>query len=179
MPRLDPADTEHRRALHRWLNSWGCRIRYPQPGEPDLFDVALAEWWTRRRRALGAVREPLAQLTDHHVRVLVGAFDDLRASVVAPRRTLGSTAAAKCLYVLLPRTVMPWDQAIAEHLHGGRDGVAFAAHLALGRRWAAALLAEAGTGEDDVVDALGRPGSSLARVLDEHCYVTFTLDTRP
>ncbi|MET7400223.1 hypothetical protein ABZS66_42735, partial [Dactylosporangium sp. NPDC005572] len=33
-PGPDLARPEHRRLLHRWLNSWGCRIRYPRDGEP-------------------------------------------------------------------------------------------------------------------------------------------------
>ena len=115
------------------------------------------------------------KLTDAHVRALASAFDDLRVAEVAPRRTLGSTAAAKCLYVLLPRAVMPWDEAIADALHGARDGAAFASHLALGRRWARDLLAERGLDERRLLAALGRPRSSLARVLDEHCYIRYTL----
>jgi hypothetical protein len=124
------------------------------------------------------VRQPLARLSDARIQSLADAFDDLRATVVAPRRTLGATAAAKTLYVLLPRTVMPWDEAIAARLHGGRDRDAFAAHLALGRRWAGALLDKSGLAERALAASLGRPGSSLARILDEHCYIRFTLGAR-
>ncbi|MFE2248352.1 MmcQ/YjbR family DNA-binding protein, partial [Streptomyces lavendulae] len=31
-PGLDLSRAAHRAALHRWLNAWGCRIRYPRDG---------------------------------------------------------------------------------------------------------------------------------------------------
>jgi hypothetical protein len=180
-PGLDPGIAAHRQALHRWLNAWGCRIRYAGPGEPDLFDAAIAAWWIRRGHPLGRVNEPLAQLSDEHIEVLAEAFEDLSASTVAVDarqhgRTMGPTAAAKCLYALRPRSVMPWDLMIAQRLHGGRDRVAFARHLRLGRRWADQVLGASGLDEEHLVADLDRPGSSLAKVLDEYCYIRYTLD---
>jgi hypothetical protein len=69
---------------------------------------------------------------------------------------------------------MPWDAAIAVALHGARDGAAYTRHLTLGRDWAATLVTE--TGVDDVAmpALLGRPGVSLAKILDEYTYVFIT-----
>ncbi len=91
-------------------------------------------------------------------------------------RSLGPTAAAKALYAVRPRVVMPWDAAVAARLYGRRDGAAFASHLRTGRAWAQAALAEAGpTVAEDAVPALvGRPLVSLAKILDEYLYVTIT-----
>ena len=179
--RPDPAIAAHREALHRWLNAWGCRIRYPRPGEPDRFDAALVAWWTRRGRSLEPVEEPLARLSDEHIELLADAFEALSTSRVAidargHDRTLGPTAAAKCLYALRPRSVMPWDLMIARRLHGSRDRNAFARHLQLGRAWASQLLESSRRDEDRLVADLHRPGSSLARVLDEYCYLRYTVD---
>ncbi len=33
-PALDLGDPDRRTALHRWLNSWGCRLPYPREDEP-------------------------------------------------------------------------------------------------------------------------------------------------
>jgi hypothetical protein len=71
---------------------------------------------------------------------------------------------------------MPWDMAIARRLHGGRDGAAFAGHLRLGREWGRQLLRETGWDETRLAAELGQPGASLARLLDQYCYVSFTLD---
>ena len=178
-PTIDPARRVHRAALHRWLNAWGCRIRYPLPGEPDRFDRSLAAWWRRRNATVGPVHEPLAELSDDEIDAIAGAFADLSAAAVAVDarghdRTMGPTAAAKCLYALRPHSVMPWDLRIAQRLHGGRDRDAFTAHLRLGRRWAQDLLIAARVDETALLTGLDRSGATLAKVLDEYCYLRYT-----
>jgi hypothetical protein len=177
---IDLARPDHRLALHRWLNAWGCRIRVARADELDPFDVAIESWWELERDSLRAVDGPLAQLSDEELRGFGAAFNSLSVAIVAfdkngKARSMGPTAAAKTLYALRPQSVMPWDLAIAGHLHGARDGAAFTSHLALGRTWANSLLEESGLDEPDLVAALGRPGSTLARVLDQYCFVRYTL----
>jgi hypothetical protein len=171
-PGADLSRPQHRRLLHRWLNSWGCRIRYPRDGEPDLFDAAVAGWWAGFGATLptGALR--LAG--DDDLATLGAAYAALAAAPAGPGRTLGATAAAKALYALRPDTVMPWDAAIALALHGARDAAAYTRHLALGRAWAAALVVEAGVDDAALPALLGRPGVSLAKLLDEYTYVCIT-----
>ncbi|WP_329581292.1 MmcQ/YjbR family DNA-binding protein [Kitasatospora sp. NBC_01250] len=168
----DLARPEHRAALHRWLNSWGCRIRYPREGEPDLFSAALKGWWAAHGAELPDAS--LAVLTEGQLDALAAAYAELAALRVSPSRTLGPTAAAKALYALRPAAVMPWDAAIAQRLHGSRDGAAFRRHLACGRRWARAVIAESGLDEGELPRELGRPAVSLAKVLDDYLYVTIT-----
>ncbi|MFD9516489.1 MmcQ/YjbR family DNA-binding protein [Streptomyces sp. NPDC059979] len=171
---LDLSDAGHRTALHRWLNSWGCRIRYPREGEPDLFGEGLAAWWGRHRLP----DAPLAGLTPRDIARFVRAYEELAALPIG-RRSLGPTAASKALYALRPASVMPWDAAIADRLHGARDGAAFGRHLRIGRSWARAALAEAGGPDEAALCArLGRPGIPLSKILDEHLYVTITYDAR-
>ncbi|MFF4330227.1 MmcQ/YjbR family DNA-binding protein [Streptomyces sp. NPDC048387] len=170
-PGLDLSGAAHRAALHRWLNAWGCRIRYPREGEPDLFGEGLARWWSRHGD-LPAAR--LAALGDREIARLAAAYGELAALPVG-RRSLGPTAAAKALFALRPETVMPWDAAIAQHLWGSRDEAAFARHLTTGRSWARAALAESGgLDEAELAAELGRPGLPLAKLLDEYLYVTIT-----
>ncbi|MFE1873652.1 MmcQ/YjbR family DNA-binding protein [Streptomyces sp. NPDC059496] len=167
---LDLSLAAHRSALHRWLNSWGCRIRYPREGEPDAFGAGLAAWWGRHALA----HAPLARLTEREISRFAAAYEELAALPIG-RRSLGPTAAAKALYALRPDSVMPWDAAIAVRLHGVRDGAAFARHLELGRSWARTALEEGGGLDEAALCAeIGRPGVSLAKILDEHLYVTIT-----
>jgi hypothetical protein len=175
---VDPALAEHRRALLVWLNAWGCRIRYPRDGEPDLFGDELARWWSEWGGKLPDVGTAMADLSDEAVVMLGEGFAVLMVmpTAVAARpggrpRTLGSTAAAKLLYALRPESVMPWDEMIAMRLHGARDGAAYAAHQKLGRSWSRRILAEA--------PDPGVPGRSLARLLDEYCYLVYTRGWRP
>jgi hypothetical protein len=156
-----------------WLNAWGCRIRLARDGERDVFDVGIARWWRQERDALSDISAPLAMLADEEIEALAKAFAALTSTTVATTRTMGPTGSAKLLYALRPATVMPWDQRIAEGLHGGRDAKAFADHLRLGRSWASGLLATSGLDETHLVASLGRDGASLAKVLDEYCFVRY------
>ena len=176
---LDLAEPGHRDALLVWLNAWGCRIRTPRPGERTSFQDSIAAWWTEWRPRLPS--RPLHRLTDRDIARLGEAHASLAglpATTGGAPRTLSSTAAAKALFALRPRTVMPWDAAIALALHGARDGDAFAHHQALGRDWAAALLADTGLTEPRLAAAAGRPGASLAKLLDEYCYIEITYAAR-
>jgi hypothetical protein len=175
-PAVDLSRADHRALLLRWLNSWGCRIRYPRDGEPAPFDTSISAWWSSWRSALPSVS--LAQLSDGDIDTVAAAYAALAAVEVSAgrtRRTLGPTAAAKALYALRPQAIMPWDAAIAAWLHGSRDGPAFGWHLRLGRAWAAAIIAESGGDEDAVPGLVGRPAMSLAKILDEYLYVTITM----
>ncbi|MEU5209190.1 hypothetical protein [Streptomyces sp. NPDC020742] len=183
--RPDLSRPAHRTALHRWLNLAGCRIRYPKPGEPDPFDTGLAAWWGTWGTALPQCT--LAQLTDDDLDLLGTGFAELAATPAAlspatgRARTLGPTAAAKALHALRPQTLMPWDEAIAAHLHGARDHTAYAAHQRLGRTWASRLLQEAGLGPDldgalKLAAGLGRPARPLPKMLDDYCYLALTVD---
>jgi hypothetical protein len=172
---IDLSQAAHRTILLRWLNSWGCRIRYPREGEPAPFDEGIRTWWETWGAALPDV--DLAHLTDAGIDTAAKAYADLSSVVVSAgktRRTLGPTAAAKALYALRPSTIMPWDAAIATTLHGARDGAAFGRHLRLGREWAAAVIAEADSNGDGISALVGRP-VSLAKILDEYLYVAITM----
>jgi hypothetical protein len=177
-PQPDLATPAHRLAALRWLNSAGCRIRYPRQGEPDIFDTEIARWWERWRHSMPAPQARLADLDDTEIATAGACYEELAGTAVAVTpvtRTLGPTAAAKLLHALRPGALMPWDAAIAQRLHGTRDAVGYASHQRLGRAWGRALLGAADTGEDQLSALLGRPGRPLAKMLDEYCYITFTL----
>lgn len=174
-PAIELSRADHRAMLLRWLNSWGCRIRYPREGEPAPFDTGISAWWQTWRSALPLVS--LALLADADIDAVAAAYAALAAVQVSAgraRRTLGPTGAAKALYALRPQAIMPWDAAIATRMHATRDGAAFGRHLRLGRAWASAIIAESGGDESAVPGLVSRP-VSLAKILDEYLYVTITM----
>jgi hypothetical protein len=178
-PALDLANPGHRDALLRWLNAWGCRIRMPRAGEPTPFQDSIGAWWAEWGGALPT--RPLARLDETDIARLGAAHEALSALPVTAGdtvRTLSSTAAAKALFAIRPRTVVPWDAAIAVAMHGARDGEAFARRQRLGRDWARALLHGTGLTETKLSAAAGRPGVPLAKLLDEYCYVRITYARR-
>jgi hypothetical protein len=181
-PRVDLSVAAHRRAALSWLNAWGCRIRYPRAGEPDIFDRGLADWWARCATRLPGSTARLVRLSDRQIDAIGRCFAQLAAAPAgAPDRprSLGPTAAAKLLYALRPQSVVPWDEAIAMALHGGRDGAAFAAHQRLAREVAARVLAEAAVDESGLATLIGRPGRPLTKMLDDYWYLALTRSALP
>ena len=180
--RADLADAQQRDELRRWLNKWVCRLRYPQPGEPDVFSESLAAWWAVSGSALPD--GPVAELSDAAVGVLADSYADLAArpgallvrnGSITGRRSIAPTAASKILFVLRPETVPPWDAAIARTAVGGTSRDHFAGHLNATRAWARAVQDQARQqGITDIPGYVGRPGSSLARLRDEWQYLTIT-----
>lgn len=179
----DPVIPQHCDSLLRWLNQWGCRIRLPRAGEPEVFARELAAWWSARGAQLPTA--PLHQLEDQQIDLLAQAYADLAARPattavpVGPRgraRRVAPTAAAKLMFVLRPETVTAWDARIAQRTVGGTSAQHFAAHLRRARRWCVDVLAEAEHAgiDDDIPMHVGRPTSTVAKLLDEWHYLTIT-----
>lgn len=177
--RPDLGAAEHRTALHRWLNAWGCRIAYPKDSSDGLFDQAIRDWWATSSRHLPRPQARLAELSDTKVEQVAAAYGDLYARPVAHGRqpgtvrSLAPTAAAKTLWVIRPHGITAWDERIARRLHGSRGPDAFAAHQRLARSAAQALLAEAGS-EAALLEQVGRPNTTVPKLLDEYWYVTIS-----
>lgn len=182
----DLAVAGQRDELRRWLNRWACRLRYPQPGEPDVFSDSIAQWWASG--GSGLPDDPVAELSDADVGTLADSYADLaarpaalltRRGAPAGHRAIAPTAASKILFALRPGTVPPWDAAIARATAGGTSRAHFARHLEAARAWAGAVQDEARSrGIADVPAYVGRPRSSLARVWDEWLYLTVTRGCR-
>jgi hypothetical protein len=72
-----------------------------------------------------------------------------------------------------------WDNQIAGHVGCDRSETGFLTHLRLCRAWASEIEAE-GAGADipphEIGRALGRPNSSVAKLLDEYLYQVITRD---
>jgi hypothetical protein len=164
-PALDLSVSEHRTLALAWLNSWGCRLPYS-----GTFDTSVARWASVTRLP---ETPALHELAEKEILALAAAYGTLSELSIG-NRTLGPTAAAKLLYALRPSSVMPWDAAIATHLHGTRNAAAFAAHLRLGRQWAKALIKSTGFSAEQLSELAGRSGIPLSKVLDEYTYLLIT-----
>ena len=177
----DLADPEHARRLHIWLNKWGCRIPYPEAGN-DVFVGSLAIWWDSAQHTLPPEDKRLAVLTDADLQAVSSAYGGLciRPAAISKAggvRRVGPTAAAKLLYFVRPFAVTAWDEQISLRTGGGRDQAAFLRHLNICRGWAVSLEAEGrerGQEPDEIGPYLGRPGSSVAKLIDEWLYATIT-----
>jgi hypothetical protein len=178
----DLANHEHVARLRRWLNEWLCRIGYPRPGEADVLAGSLAIWWADFKDALPPEDQGLAQLKDEQLRTVSRAYAGLymRPAAISNAgimRGVGPTAAAKLLYFVRPLAVTAWDKAISLRTGGGHNEAAFLRHLTTCRGWAQNLETEArnlGQKPSEIGPHLGRPTSSVAKLIDEWLYGTIT-----
>lgn len=145
----------------------GCRIAYQRDTEGDLFTPSAADWWSEWCDLLPA--EGLVSLTDDDIDVSFAALVDLSERPADRRRRIAATVSGKLLFAIRPDPVTARDHAIAS-----RPGVShdFAAHLrdarAMAQRWVAQAPGES------IRDMVGRPNSSIAKIVDETLYLRIT-----
>ena len=181
-PDLTQSETAHR--MRRWLNAWGCRLRYPRDGdETDPFVSGVAHWWADWQPRLPARGRALDRLGDPSLSVLADAYDTLgQLPVSLPgrrRRRVGPTAASKTLHFLRPEAALPWDAQIAGRFAAGRGRDGYLAHLDRSRTWARTIVAEAarnGIPRRQISIDVRRPNSSVAKLIDEYLYQVITRD---
>ena len=186
-PLLDPMRPEHRVALFKWLNAWGCR-QFSIAHHSSTASDSLVEWSSAWLAKLPAQRTDLTELTPDVLDVSAAAYERLR-DARASWRTLpggrsssvrfGPTGAAKTLFALRPETFPPWDDPIRVKLGFGADVTGFRAYL----QWVATTLRtvadEAGVPVGALPDLLGRPLSSPPKLIDEYNWVVITRSCVP
>ena len=181
---IDLHDAVHTKALLRLLNQWGCRqFAVEYHGEAGrMFGLWGDRWLTK----LPGARASLGKLDSRKLAVVADAYADLKdqqasARVLTDGRiskvTVGATGAAKALHILRPRVLPPWDDPMRAAL--GHDGTreGYLAYLEGVRDDVRNLEAEAATfgiAAADIPRVLGRPASSLPKMIDEYYWVTLT-----
>jgi hypothetical protein len=165
--------------MRTWLNKWLCRIKVPADGNSDIIVEQMRTWWTLYG-VNGGHRLPegqLHKLSDDELDLVTAAYVNLRDRTAAEleggrSRRFGPTASAKICFFVRPETVTPWDKKISEHTRGD-----FREHLRVCRGWAQALVregSELGLAPSEIGPNLGRPLSTVAKLIDEWLYMTIT-----
>ena len=178
---LDPGVPGHRAALLSWLRSWGCRhLRVADTGRSSR---ALASWWRAYGSALPTPTRTLVDLSDGEVFAAATAYVALatrpaarRAAATGPVSvSFGETAAAKALFAIRPLAFPPWDAPIrvALGLEGEEGYRSYLEQVAGALR---VLGVRLGLPVPDVPAALGRPGSSPPRLVDEYLWMRVNRD---
>jgi hypothetical protein len=177
-PDADPLSPAGRRALLRWLRSWGCRhLRVEDTARSSR---ALRSWaleWLGRLPA-----SPLVELTSEETQRAGEAYRSLaaRRAAFAARPggavevTFGPTAASKAMYALRPASFPPWDAPMRKALTLGEGAEGYARYLELCARGVRATARRAGIDPDELPAALGRPRTTAARLVDEYLWSELT-----
>ena len=185
---LDLGDPSHMSVLLKWLNSWGCRqfaIDYHH-----LAAESILGWARRYEPRLPDRLATLDALSDEDVQRAGEAYADLSACL-ASRRTrasgthdvqVGPTGAAKIIFAARPRAFPPWDDAIRQKrpYDGGQGSYCkYLAEMREQLRQLCAEGAELGIPAEDIPRQVGRPLSTLPKLIDEYNWVTLTKGIPP
>jgi hypothetical protein len=178
---LDPGVDGDGRALLKWLNNWGCRqfaVAFHA-----LAAAQIAEWWNVWQPQLPESHVDLHELDHHELEVSADAYGDLKgrpASRRGGRETVvavGPTGAAKILFVLRRRAFPPWDDLIRARLGYAESKSGYLSFLTTSQQQARGLVQEAatrGVEAPEIGAVVGRPSSSLPKLIDEYHWVTMT-----
>lgn len=169
---VDLSRLDHGLAVIRWLNAWNVRI----PGTcHNTLSEQLKLWYESN------------QLFDHSLN-LHELNDAVLDSIRAPYKNLmqvecvGPTAAAKILFAVRPKSLMPWDEPIRRELQYSerpRSYVKFLKSVRSKIQKVGELCKEHEFELTDLPNILGRPNSTIPKLIDEYLWVTITKRCRP
>jgi hypothetical protein len=171
-----------RDALIRWLRSWGCRhLRVEDHARTARSLRIWAVAWVP-----GLPTRTLVDLSPAETSRSAAAYEALadRPAAFAARAsgpvavTFGPTAASKAMYALRPAAFPPWDAPMRAALALGDDALGYERYLALCAEAIRATARRAGVDAKDLPAALGRPGTTAARLIDEYLWEVLTRATR-
>lgn len=169
--------------LMTWLNRWGCRQFATAQHGTALGE--LRKWDEAHRRLLPREDASLMSVSGEGLVTLAGAYDGLRSLLAAHKRRTGSlvsvrfgpTGAAKVLYALRPNCCPPWDAPIRKHFGWDGGGASYLRFLHKVREEIDHLVKDAscaGLEAAEIPQKVGRPDSSLPKLVDEYYWITIT-----
>lgn len=182
-PSLDLNQELHRRYLLQWLNKWGCRqFAKKYHGEASM---QIKDWFDNFGVGLFPAGKSLLFLTDSDFNLVEFAYSAL-IDRIASKRALkgreievkfGPAGAAKILFAFRPEALIPWDDPIRDDL--GFDGSAgsYRQFLENGKRFLCELNGHCKAQGFELVDLpvkVGRPQSSVAKLIDEYLWIKVT-----
>jgi hypothetical protein len=181
---LDLSLADHRVALLRFLNEWGCRNL-----ARDWHALALAEierWYGDARERVDSLGRPRQALDTASRRDLVEVFDELSTRIIAHKESkgrqlhisFGPTATSKTLFALHPSLFPAWDRPIREKLGYSGDGESYAQFTTDLHEKIEESKRQArrdGFALEGLPEMLGRPGyTTLVQLFAEYYWITLT-----
>lgn len=178
---LDLAISEHRRALLKWLNEWGCR--HLSKKNHQVASKSILDWYQGGHSTLFGGNMPLWQLDDRELETAASAYGSLKHRLGARHSRyndelqvhIGPTAASKILFALRPKALMPWDEAMRRTFDcddGSLESyVRYQRIMRSTSLHVADLCRRKGFSIDDLPEKIVRAGSTVVELLNEYIWV--------
>lgn len=182
------SDSEHREALLVWLNQWGCRqfaLKYHEQASGEILS-----WHNEYSPTLFPRERDLWQLAEAELASAAAAYESLSSRIASYRKRnggrspvkFGPTGAAKILFAVRARALLPWDDSIRKGLGYDNSRAAYLSFLTSAK----SVLEELATSCQrngfqlaDLPRVLDRPLSSVPKLIDEYNWVTITKKCSP
>lgn len=174
---------EHRQALLTWLNKWGCRQFSLEFHELASENVSF--WYNKYGASLFHKDSNLWELTESEFALVGDAYESLSNLTAAKRKrngttfsvSVGPTGAAKILFALRPKALPPWDEPIRNKLgyDNSRDSyIKYLKQIISILENLDKLCQKNGFQLIDLPTKLGRPNSTVPKLIDEYFWITIT-----
>ena len=181
--RIDLTIQEHLDALMDWLNDWGCR--HLSKDQHQVASESILEWYQKSCASSFNEKMPLWQLEDQEIDTAAKAYGSLKDRIGARRSRygnesevhIGATAASKILFAIMPKAMMPWDEAMRKSFGCDGSSKSYAGYQNAIRHLALhidTLCRSNGFQIDDLSEKFGRPKSTALELINEYVWVTET-----
>ena len=179
----DLTNPEHRKALLKWLNQWGCRqfsLDYH-----DKVSENLKQWYQKYIGHLPNQNKNIWKLEEADYNLIIPAYNSL-TKIIASKKlrdgryittTVGPTGTSKILYALRPKSLIPLDIPMRIKFKYGDDAISYITYLKLVKDIALDLDKQCrlnGFGIEDLPEKIGRQGATIPALIDEYHWVTIT-----
>jgi len=181
--RLDFRDPVHMDALLTWLRKWGCR-QFAK-NYHNLASESILGWADLWESSLPDASIALASLSDQDIQEVGQAYARLSKCLASKRARngnlddvhVGPSGAAKILFAARPLAFPPWDDPFRAKSGYDDSGRSYCDYLVRVREQINQLCSEAarlGIAAQDISTEVGRPKSTLAKLVDEYNWVMVT-----
>lgn len=185
---VDLGNSDHRKALLTWLNRWGCR--HLAHSHHEHASVELLSWHNEYGSTLFPRDRNLWELSEQELTSAGAAYEALSSRIASYRKRnggrspvrFGPTAAAKILFAIRPGALLPWDKAIRKSRGYDNSRASYLSFLSSAK----SVLEELATSCQrngfqlaDLPRVLGRPHSTVPKLIDEYYWVTITKNCSP
>lgn len=182
-PNLDISKSEHRIELLKWLNKWGCR-QFAKKYH-ILASKEIKCWYEECNNLIFPKDICLLELSENELESASKVYIKLTNKIASKKKVknkelnikVGSTGAEKILFALRPKALIPWDEIIRKKKCLDESSTSYKNFHLLVKNMLEKireLCLRNGFNLSDLPEIVGRPKSSLVKLVDEYFWVTIT-----